>query len=133
MAVRRALVVEDDASARQLLTVLLSRMGFEVEATDDGRTALTLLDEGPLALVCVDIGLPTISGFDVCEAVRRHPHGAQAPILMTTGRWMPQDRALAIALGANGYLLKPFTPGQFRAAVQALAGEPVEAPRREAR
>lgn len=133
MTARKALVVEDDDAARRLLEMLLEKMGFEVRATGDGRDAVALLDELDLDLVCLDLGLPTISGFEVCEAVRASPRTRRVPVLVTTGRYMPQDRALAIRLGADGYLLKPFTPGQFRTAVAAVVGLPKEAPRQATR
>jgi len=124
MHTRRALVVEDDPGALKLLARILDRMGFEVATAEDGREALRRLEEGPLDLVCLDLGLPTISGFDVCAAIRKHPATQALPILITSGRWLPQDRALAQSLGCNGYLVKPFTPSQFKAAVRELTPDP---------
>lgn len=121
MAVRRALVVEDDPGAQRLMKMLLVRLGFEVDVVDDGLSALEYVGGHPPDLVVLDLGLPHISGYDVVEGIRSSPAARHVPILVTTGHRLPQKQVMALQLGANAYLVKPFTRREFAAAVQALA------------
>lgn len=125
-APRTALVVDDDPDIRRVIIVYLERLGFEVTAAGDGRTAIKLLDAGRPTLLCIDLMLPESSGYDVCEHVRQQAHLRGLPILMISARTMPEDRAYAEELGVTRYLTKPFTQAQFVAEVQRTlaAGAP---------
>ena len=120
MALPKALVVEDDPGAQRLVELLLTRIGFEVTVVDDGLTALEQVNASPPDLVVLDLGLPHISGYDVVEGIRSSPVAHRVPILVTTGHRLPQKQVMALQLGANAYLVKPFTRHEFTVAVRAL-------------
>jgi CheY-like chemotaxis protein len=109
------LVVEDSPLFRRMLSDMLTEMGYTriVEAFG-GRAALALLATERPSLVCLDLTLPDVSGFEVCEHIRATPGLEQVPVLMISARTLTLDRAQAEEAGASGYLTKPFTPEEFR-------------------
>lgn len=110
---RTVLVVEDDPALRRLVQGYLSLMGFQVVQAADGKSAMALLKEHRLDLVCLDLMLPESSGYEVCEFIRQTPGLKDLPILMMSARTLPEDRAQAEEVGATGYLIKPFTRAEF--------------------
>lgn len=123
------LVVEDSPLFRRMLSDLLQSLGYTsiVEAAG-GRAALEKLAEQTPALVCLDLTLPDISGFEVCEHIRATPALRNVPVLMISARTLTVDRAQAEEAGASGYLIKPFTPEEFRQQVErVMAGRRKEA------
>jgi len=123
---RTALVVEDDPEIRNLITIYLQRLGFEVVTASNGRIAMGKLDDHRPTLMCIDQMLPESSGYDVCEYVVKTPKLVGLPILMISARGMPGDRALAEELGVRKYLVKPFTQAQFIEHVHLTLDEPSE-------
>lgn len=120
---RRApvLVVEDDPSHRRLIVRLLERMGHTVVAAHNGETALHWVMAHPApALVCLDLGLPKLSGFRVCEQIRAAPHTRVVPILTITARTSVQDHTFALEMGADAYLEKPFHWRELERLVRGL-------------
>ena len=83
---RRVLVVEDDASIRELLRLHLDLAGFSIDESEDGRTALDRARSTPFDLVLLDIMLPGLDGVSVCRAIRNGSPNAETPILMLTAR-----------------------------------------------
>ncbi len=123
---KTALVVEDDPEIRNLITIYLQRLDFEVSTASNGRLAITKLTETRPTLLCIDQMLPESSGYDVCEHVVKSPALAGLPILMVSARGMPGDRATAEELGVRQYLVKPFTQTQFVEHVRlTLEGAPL--------
>jgi two-component system response regulator MtrA len=114
----RILLVEDDASVREAVTMVLERSGFEVTAVGDGNAAIT---EGfrPQAhdLVLLDLMLPGMSGLDLCREIRR---SSGVPIVMLTARADTADVVAGLELGADDYLTKPFEPVELAARVRAV-------------
>lgn len=119
---RTVLVVEDDPAVRRLVTTYLERMGLSVIEAGDGRTALRKLTETVPDLVCLDLMLPELSGYEVCEFIRQSPPLRDVPVMVMSGRALPNDRALAAEVGVSGYLIKPFSHGEFCNQVSALLG-----------
>jgi DNA-binding response OmpR family regulator len=117
---RRALVVEDDADIVELLTHYLSADGFGVEAAADGRKALALLRQGDFDLLVLDLQLPGLDGLTVCAEVRRDPRLRDVPIVMLTARGDEADRIVGLEMGADDYVVKPFSPKELVARVRAL-------------
>lgn len=117
---RKVVLVEDDPDARHVLARALRGKGFEVLQAGDGELGLSLIARNRPDLVCLDISLPHISGFDVCEMVRANMDIRHARILIITGRSTPQDRAIAETVGADGYLTKPFSIAAFTGLVERL-------------
>jgi len=118
-ALRRALVVEDHPDARALVRTYLLGMGMEVVDVAEGRSAIRHLESSPPDLVCLDLMLPELSGFEVCEFMRAHPSLRNVPILIMSARAKPMDRAFAEQVGATAYLVKPFKRSEFGRAVEA--------------
>jgi two-component system, OmpR family, response regulator MprA len=114
----RILVVADDRSVRDALRRALTLGGYEVDAVDDGRQALTRLSMSTPDAVVLDIGLPEIDGLEVTR--RRREAGDRTPILMLTARDAVSDRIDGLDAGADDYLVKPFDLGELKARIRAL-------------
>jgi len=117
---RRALVVEDDADIVELLTHYLTADGFTVETAADGRRALALLRQGEHDLLVLDLQLPGVDGLTVCAEVRRDPRLRDMPVVMLTARGEEADRIVGLEMGADDYVVKPFSPKELVARVRAL-------------
>ncbi|HYO54084.1 response regulator [Archangium sp.] len=116
-----ALVVEDSPLFRRMLSDMLQTLGFtRVMEAFSGHTAKELLAEQRPDLVCLDLTLPDISGYEVCEHIRATPGLQDVPVLMISARTMTMDRAQAEEAGASGYLIKPFTPDELRLQVERV-------------
>ncbi len=117
------LVVEDSTMFRKMLSDMLQSLGFThiVEAAS-GTAALDCLAElrpAPV-LVCLDLTLPDISGYEVCEFVRSTPLLQNVPVLMVSARTQTMDRAQAEEAGASGYLIKPYTTEELRTQLERV-------------
>jgi two-component system OmpR family response regulator len=118
---RSALVVEDDPALRRLVARLLEKSGMEVAEVAEGRAAIVhLAVHRPPDLLCLDLMLPELSGYEVCEYMRGDARLRTVPILIMSARALPQDRAYAEQVGASIYLVKPFKQTVFQAAVTEL-------------
>jgi DNA-binding response OmpR family regulator len=102
------------------MTWHLQAMQFRVLASFNYRTAVRHLDTETPDIVCVDLGLPSESGYELCEHIRRKPSLARVPILITSGRSSPQDMARAEEAGANVFLKKPFSMARLTASIEML-------------
>lgn len=114
----KILVTDDDDDVRALLVVLFRGEGYEVEPCPDGRQALDRLSRGDVDLLTLDWNLGDMDGPGVCRALR--DRGDAVPILMVTARGDIPERITALQAGADGYLVKPFDPGELLARVRAL-------------
>jgi two-component system alkaline phosphatase synthesis response regulator PhoP len=114
----RILLVEDDPSITSLLTLHFQAPAFCVTACDKGATALEWLDKEPFDLIVLDILLPDGNGFEFCKKIRRS--NSRTPILMLSALGEEMDKVLALELGADDYLTKPFGVGELMARAKAL-------------
>ena len=119
----KVLVVDDDPDIRLLVRRCLEDMGLDVEEASCGLTAIARLEKLAPELVCLDLMLPEVSGYDVCEHIRRSPRLREVKVLMMSARAHPVDRAYAEEAGAAAYLTKPFTITEFASQVGALLSE----------
>ena len=103
----RLLLVEDNALNRDMLSRRLSRAGFETLLAEDGEEALARISEDRPALVLLDMNLPIVDGWTVCERVRSDPAVADTPIIALTAHAMAADRERALAAGCDDYATKP--------------------------
>lgn len=111
-------VVEDDANIAGLVDLYLRDAGFRVSLADRGEKALDLIRARQPNLVILDVGLAgDLDGFDVCRSLRTH---SQVPILMLTARDGEDDRIRGFEVGADDYLIKPFSPRELVVRVQAI-------------
>jgi DNA-binding response OmpR family regulator len=118
--VRRALVVEDDPDIVELVSLYLTRDGWAVDALGDGRAALLRLRAGGYELVVLDLQLPGLDGLSVCSEIRRDAAMRALPVVVITARGDEADRIVGLELGADDYLVKPFSPRELVARVRAL-------------
>ena len=119
---KRILVVEDEEDMADLVTARLESNGFEVHAAASGKTALTYAAEHRPDLVILDLQLPDIHGYQVCQELRRIYHPWDVPILMLTVMSQPVDQLRGFAHGAEAYLTKPFDPPELLKTVKLLLG-----------
>ena len=114
---RNVLVVEDEPQMRAMLTDNLEFEGYRVTAVESGEQALIKFDSRGFALLIVDIMLPGITGFEVCQRLRGR--GIRVPIIVLTARTHESDRVRGLDLGADDYVSKPFSVRELLARVRA--------------
>jgi len=113
----RVLVAEDDRAIRELLVHHLERDGFTPVEAADGQATLRAAREG-VDLLLLDIGLPGVDGFEIARTLRREGRGM--PIVILTARTDEVDRVVGFELGADDYVVKPFSPREVIARVRAI-------------
>lgn len=111
------LIVEDDTNTAQLVETYLHREGFSTSIAHDGLQALKLAQSTPPLLVILDVMLPKIDGWEICRRLRKT---SDVPILMLTAREEEIDRVLGLSLGADDYVVKPFSPRELVERVKAI-------------
>jgi len=114
------LIVEDDPALVELLTYNLESEGFETEVANDGEAAVLAIDERLPEMVILDWMLPGLSGIDVCRRIRGTPESRALPVIMLTARGEERDKVRGLEVGADDYMVKPFSPGELIARVRAL-------------
>src|SRR5829696_6387350 len=114
---KRILVVEDEPSVADNITYALATEGFTPDWCQTGEAAQTVLSTGEIALVILDIGLPDMNGFELAKAIRRH---SDVPIIFVTARAEEVDRIVGLEIGADDYVVKPFSPRELTARVKAV-------------
>ena len=117
---RKALVVEDDPDIVELLLHYLTADGWVVESTGDGKEALGRIRAGGIDLVLLDLQLAGMDGLSVCAEVRREPSTSRTPIMMLTAKGDETDRIVGLEVGADDYIVKPFSPKELLARIRAL-------------
>ncbi len=113
----KILLVDDDPNIRQLVSLYLTREGFEVEEAQRGDEALKQFKAAAPSLILLDIMLPGIDGWQVCREVRKV---SNIPIIMLTAKDETFDKVLGLELGADDYLSKPFEPKELVARIKAV-------------
>ncbi len=106
----RVMVVDDDAFVRQIIRAKLSSKGLKVIEAVNGPDALKKAETEKPCLIVLDIMMPGMNGFDVCERLRANPQTVNVPILFLTSRGDQEDRERAMRLGALDFFTKPFSP-----------------------
>ena len=114
---RTVLLVEDEAKIVQLARDYLERGGFGVLSASDGETALATLRADRPDLAVLDLGLPGMDGLDVLRSLRRD---SNTPVIILTARGEESDRLVGLELGADDYMVKPFSPKELVARVRAV-------------
>ncbi|MBL8094074.1 MAG: response regulator transcription factor [Anaerolineales bacterium] len=114
---KRILVVDDELKIAQIARDYLEHAGFKVALAGDGPTALAAWGSEKPDLVVLDLGLPGLDGLDVAREIRR---AGNTPIIMLTARGEESDRLVGLELGADDYIVKPFSPKELVARVRAV-------------
>ncbi len=112
----RVLVVEDDATVADIVGRYLERDGFTADHVGDGEAALARVETHPPDLVLLDLMLPRLNGFEVCRRLKPK----QLPVIILTARGEEGDRIMGLELGADDYVVKPFSPRELVARVKSV-------------
>ncbi|MDP3064710.1 MAG: response regulator transcription factor [Chloroflexota bacterium] len=111
------LAVDDDARILKLVQLVLEEQGYAVQTAANGQEALTILGDARPALVFLDVNMPGMDGFTVCQRIRLF---SQVPIIMVTAKGSEGDRVKGFEAGADDYVTKPFSPRELVARVRAV-------------
>jgi DNA-binding response OmpR family regulator len=116
----RIALIEDDADLSFTTRLNLERERYAVTAFANGHEGLLAVQQGGFDFLILDLNLPELDGFTICRELRRHAATASLPILMLTARSSEQDRVTGLELGADDYLVKPFSVRELLARVAAI-------------
>jgi DNA-binding response OmpR family regulator len=119
-AAPRALIVEDEASIREIVRLHLSLAGLDIEEVADGRAALDRLRTDRFDLIVLDVMLPGVDGITICRAIRAGGPNQRSGVLMLTARDTEPDKVIGLESGADDYLTKPFGVRELMARVTAV-------------
>jgi len=117
---RRILVIEDDAANRELLTYNFVLSGYQVRAADTGERGLSMLAAFTPDVILLDLMLPDLPGTEICRRIRSRADGPQPAIIMVTGKGDELDRVGGFEVGADDYVVKPFSLRELSLRVNAL-------------
>lgn len=124
---KKVFVVDDEPQIVKVLRVYLEKAGFQVITASDGNSALTTFQREKPDFMILDLNLPGMDGLEICKAVRRY---SNIPILMLTARVEEADKLIGLELGADDYVVKPFSPREVVARVKTIfrrsAAEPAK-------
>ena len=116
-AVRRILVVDDEPMVREVLVTYLEREGYAVDQAADGKAALEMAASATPDLIVLDVMLPEVDGFAVLTRLRQT---SSVPVILVTARTAEPDRIVGLELGADDYVVKPFSPREVVARVRSV-------------
>ncbi|MEJ2534873.1 MAG: phosphate regulon transcriptional regulator PhoB [Gammaproteobacteria bacterium] len=114
------LVVDDEAAIRDMIQFALRRAGMDVEGAADAREALSRISENKPDIILMDWMMPGISGIELTRRLRREPVTADIPIIMLTARVTEDDRVAGLEAGTDDYVIKPFSPRELIARINAV-------------
>ena len=110
-------VIDDSPTIRKIMELVLSRMGLRMVGADTGVTGLAAVAQHDPALIFVDVVLPRLNGYQICQVIKRHPRYRSTPVLMLSGKDGVFDKVRGRLAGADGYITKPF---ELRSVVTAV-------------
>ena len=120
MSSERILLIEDDADLVQSLRMVLEKEAYVVDHSLSGLEGLERVTDEPPDLLLLDLNLPDMDGLSVCREIRENPSLRDLPIIMLTARAQEHDRVLGLDLGADDYIVKPFSVRELKSRVRAL-------------
>jgi DNA-binding response OmpR family regulator len=118
----RVMLVDDDAAVRSAVSGALAGEGYDVACLGDAEEALRQALAEPPSLVLLDVSMPRLDGWELCEILRRQSQTREVPVLFITGRTDVRDRITAMQVGGTDFISKPFHAKDLRAKVRALVG-----------
>ncbi len=119
---KRVLVVDDEPNIVMSLRFLMEREGFQVEVASTGQDAVGALAGPPADLVLLDVMMPGLDGFEVCQRIRAAPAWRAAKIVMLTAKGRDVERDRGMALGADAYVTKPFSTRDLVVKIKQMLG-----------
>jgi two-component system phosphate regulon response regulator PhoB/two-component system alkaline phosphatase synthesis response regulator PhoP len=117
---KRIAVVEDELDILELVSVHLKKEHYDVKGYLNGSDFLKVLDTESFLLIVLDLMLPDVDGLEICRLIRSNPNHSAIPIIMLTARSGETDRVLGLELGADDYVVKPFSPRELTARIKAV-------------
>jgi len=120
MTANGILIIEDEPEIAELISLNLTRAGFETKLAGSGEDGLECIDQWGPELVILDLMLPGIDGLEVCRRLKYEERTRQIPIIMVTARGEEADVVTGLELGADDYMVKPFSPRELAARVRAV-------------
>lgn len=120
---KSVLIVEDEANIGIALEYLMRREGYDLRRIGDGAEVLAAVEADPPDLILLDVMLPHRSGYDLCQSIRLNPAFDKTKILLMTAKGGRNEREKGFALGADGFIAKPFATDELRAQVHRLLGD----------
>ena len=118
------LVIDDEPFILRSLRYLLERAGYQVDTASDGAAGLELMRRRRPGLVFLDVMMPRMDGYEVCQQIRQEPTFADTRVIMLSAKGQQIDRERGLLGGADEYITKPFSPREVVERVRALLGEP---------
>lgn len=118
----KIVVADDDVDVRMLVALKLRHSGYDVVDVGDGAAALEACREERPDLVVLDLMMPVMSGLEACRAIKAEPGLADVPVVLLTARAQNTDVDAGLAVGADAYVTKPFSPKELAARVESLLG-----------
>lgn len=116
----KVVVIEDEADIREVIEHNLIREGYKVHCAPDGETGLQLINREAPSIVLLDLMLPGLDGIELCRQLKTNPVTRSIPIIMVTAKGEESDIVLGLGLGADDYVVKPFSPKELTARVRAV-------------
>jgi two-component system, OmpR family, alkaline phosphatase synthesis response regulator PhoP len=116
------LIVDDEPNIVLSLQFLMKKAGYDVRTAKDGEEALTEISRAVPDLVLLDVMMPKVDGFSICQQIRENPEWKDLRIIMLTARGRDVEREKGLALGADDYITKPFSTKDAIARVEAVLG-----------
>ncbi len=120
MSLEKILIVEDDKNISKLVKYNLDKDGYDCTTSITGEEALDILEKEPIDLVVLDLMLPKMDGFEVCRRIRQDDKHKNVPIIMLTAKGQEVDRIVGLELGADDYMVKPFSPRELSLRIKAV-------------
>ncbi|MBI1871440.1 MAG: response regulator transcription factor [Chlamydiae bacterium] len=120
MSKESILIVEDDPHISQLVRYNLEKAGYECYGASTGEEALKILKTRVASLIILDVMLPQMDGFEVCRSIKRDPKLQRIAIIMLTAKGEEVDRVVGLELGADDYMVKPFSPRELILRIKAI-------------
>ena len=122
MAHEKILIVDDEPYIARQLSFVLEKEGFDVSVAVDGEEALAIIKESIPSLLFLDVMMPKKNGYEVCEELKGDPFFSDIYIIMLTAKGQEADREKGLAVGANEFITKPFSPLEIVRRVKELLG-----------
>jgi len=117
-------VIDDSPTIRKIMDLTLQRMGLRMVGAASGVAGLAAVAEHNPAIIFLDIILPNVNGYQLCQVIKRNPRYRNTPVIMLSGKDGIFDKVRGRLAGANDYITKPFEPGAILAAVQKYLPAP---------
>ena len=114
------LVIDDERDVIELVRYNLEKNGFEVVAARDGKSGVAAAKASPPDIVMLDLMMPEMDGLEVCRTLRSEPKTKRVPVIMLTAKAAEADRVVGLEMGADDYIVKPFSPREMVARVKAV-------------